>query len=544
MNNNPLRKKLSSVLPVLNRVDYPATSQVRAARPLVLLHGWGGDSSTFTGLIKALTKKRPIITLDLPGFGGSEQWLDFESSEQSVETLLAAIAQQLPEQFDLLGWSLGGMLAVQFCHQYHTRVRHLITLASNAVFAEVDDWPAAMPKQTYEEFCGYFSAQPMACLKQFCGLQAQGDSDRGRLFKTLRGQLPQRTNSNWLAALKLLGLLDNRDALRQIDIPVLHLLGAQDQLVPCSAATMLSQLNKAHHVEVLPEVAHPLHLSAVRQVTAYVEQFLDQEGYQLAKRKVADSFSKAAKSYDSVAHLQRYVGDKLLARCAEILPLCGKIDRVIDVGCGTGYLISHLKTILPAAEIVAMDIASGMLAFARSQQPDIASWLCADAELLPLSDNSADLLISNLAYQWCQHPLRWGAELKRTLRADGVALLSTLGPDTLFELRAAWSEVDGYVHVNEFMPLDDLIQALQQCGLTCDVVVERECLRYSQLNHLMRELKELGAHNINAGQNAALTGRQRIKQLNQAYEQFRNHDGLLPATYDVAYLLIRKGSSL
>jgi len=540
MNSGALKNPAAS-MPLLNRVDYGVE---HGGLSLVLLHGWGGDSSTFSGLIERLSQHRHIITIDLPGFGGSEAWADFTSSDECRFQLLDAISQQLPERFNLLGWSLGGMLAVQMAHQLPNRVAHLITLASNAVFTESGEWPAAMPHHRYEEFCAYFDSAALPCLTQFCALQAQGDKDQRNLLKALRQRLPKEmtadAQANWAAVLRLLGALDNRETLRHLELPVMHLLGAQDQLVPEAAATMLTQLNPTHHIEVLPGTAHPIHLAAEVEVCAYIEQFLDKEGYQLAKRKVAESFSKAAKTYDGVAHLQRTVGDKLLARLSSQKLLGGEVQRVLDVGCGTGYLISHLTRLLPDSHIIGFDIASGMLDFARGQQADISAWLCGDAELLPMANASVDLVVSNLAYQWCQHPLRWGAELHRVLSDNGMVLLSTLGPETLRELRAAWSSVDGYIHVNEFLPMAALNCSLQQCGLHCDLVVENETLTYSTINELMRELKELGAHNVNAGQSNSLTGRQRIKQLKQAYEQFRNSDGLLPATYEVAYLVIRK----
>src|SRR5690606_13347117 len=107
---------------------------------------------------------------------------------------------------------------------------------------------------------------------------------------------------------------------------------------------------------------------------------------------------------------------------------------------------------LPSAEILGLDLAEGMLRFARLERPGRSHWLCGDAEALPLASASVDLVYSNLSIQWCENLPLLLAELRRVLRAGGKLVLTTMGPRTLRELKSAWQEVDGYVHVNRFQP--------------------------------------------------------------------------------------------
>ena len=182
--------------------------------PLVLLHGWGADSSVFAEFAQSLSRIRPIILVDLPGFGGSDSWSDI-----SLEELLDVLANQLPDQFHLLGWSLGGMLATTFCQRFPQRVGKLITLASNACFVASDHWPKAMAANTFQQFCQFFAQSPLSCLKQFVGLESQGDRQQRQLLKTLRPFTQVDTNQNWQQALALLGELDNRHTLANLDTP-------------------------------------------------------------------------------------------------------------------------------------------------------------------------------------------------------------------------------------------------------------------------------------------------------------------------------------
>jgi malonyl-CoA O-methyltransferase len=121
------------------------------------------------------------------------------------------------------------------------------------------------------------------------------------------------------------------------------------------------------------------------------------------------------------------------------------------------------------------------------------------------------------------------------LKPGGLFAFSTLGPDTLKELRSAWAAADGDNHVNQFIDMHDVGDALVRAGLTEPVLdVDRMQLTYPDALALMRDLKAIGAHNVTAGRPRALVGRARLQRMQNAYEAFRR-DGRLPATYEVVY---------
>ena len=253
------------------------------------------------------------------------------------------------------------------------------------------------------------------------------------------------------------------------------------------------------------------------------------------KRAVAASFSRAASTYDQVAELQRQVGSNLLARLPESL----QPRALVDLGCGTGYFTRALNARFGRA-VLGLDIAEGMLRYARAQGPEQAAWITADAEALPLRGRSQDLVFSSLALQWCPDLGRALADARRVLLPGGVMAFNTLVEGTLGELRDAWEQVDGYVHVNRFMPLAQLQSLLSEAGFArwhCEV--EPHVLHYPQLSALTHELKALGAHNLNAGRPGGLTGRARLRALTAAYETHRQSAGL-PATYQVAQIILHK----
>lgn len=253
------------------------------------------------------------------------------------------------------------------------------------------------------------------------------------------------------------------------------------------------------------------------------------------KRLVAESFSRAATTYDQAAELQRRVGGNLQAR----LPAGFAPMDIVDLGCGTGYfsraLAAHYEQ-----PVLGLDLAEGMLRHARQHSPGQAGWVAADAESLPLRSASQDLIFSSLALQWCPQLQLALAEAWRVLRPGGCLAFNTLLEGSLYELREAWRAVDEHIHVNRFKPLNELQDLLGAAGFAdwqCDI--EQHVLYYPKLTELTRELKALGAYNLNPGRPGGLGGAKRLRTLTAAYDRFRSEQGV-PASWQVAQVLMFK----
>tara|TARA_R110000822_G_scaffold226254_3_gene358864 strand:- start:6778 stop:8415 length:1638 start_codon:yes stop_codon:yes gene_type:complete len=534
------------ILPTqLTVYDYPCCGHPIQPEPLVLLHGWGSDSRIWQTVRPELTRHLHVLEIDLPGFGQS-----LALEQDGLDDYLEAINAVLPPRCTLLGWSLGGMLATRLVSRYPERFNSLITIASNGCFVQQTDWLCAMPAQTFSEFFTLFQQQPTLCLKRFHGLQCRGDKFERQLLKTLRETFDSFSdaagNNSWQRGLALLSEMDNREHLQSLKVRGLHIYGDADQLVPVSVAREVESLSRGQQVEVLENTAHVPQLSCPEQLVSRICHFLQEGRYHLDKQRVADSFSRAASSYDSVARLQRKVGQTLLdfmpAQLTSDQFKLGqrKPTQVVDLGCGTGYFTELLANKYPSAELAGIDLAQGMLDFARTEHTVAAAWLRGDAENLPLADNSVDLIFSNLAFQWCEQLPVLASEIARVLKPGGVLAFTSLGHKTLFELRDSWAEVDDYVHVNHFLNTVDWRDVFIEVGMDFQHFEASSCVfAYRDLRHLTGELKGLGAHNVNMGQNRGLTGREHIRKLVSAYEQFRNPQGELPATWEVIYGVAR-----
>lgn len=249
----------------------------------------------------------------------------------------------------------------------------------------------------------------------------------------------------------------------------------------------------------------------------------------LDKANIKQSFAAASVTYDNVAALQRTVGKALLGTI-DIESLTGIL---LDLGCGTGFLTAEL--LIHTQPVIALDIALPMLQVTRTKLADTpnVSYVCADAEQLPLAGQLVDSVFSNLALQWCVNLEAVFADIKRVLKPGGQLVFSIFGPQTLQELKAAWAEVDDYNHVNDFYSEQQLRCFLHLSGYT-EITVETKLYisSYDSVLALMQELKHIGAHNMIAGRNKSITTKTQMQRMITAYEQHRTGD-LIPATFEV-----------
>ena len=269
--------------------------------------------------------------------------------------------------------------------------------------------------------------------------------------------------------------------------------------------------------------------------------------FQLERRRIGRRFSDASATYDSAARLQAVVRNELLERLPnfKVAP-----RRVLDLGAGTGHATLELKRRYRDALVIGVDLAPGMLQEAGQRLGWRERWLggrragrrglrvdrvAGDAYRLPLADHSIDLVFSSLMLQWCDDLGAALAEIHRVLQPGGLLLFSSFGPATLQELRAAWAAVDDAPHVNRFLDMHDVGNALMQAGLEQPVLdTDTHELQYNTPLELMRDLQRIGANNVAAGRRRGLTGRRALAAMTARYETFRR-DGALPATYEVVY---------
>ncbi len=530
--------------------------EIRGTGPdLVLLHGWALHGGMWGPWIDELARRARLHFIDLPGHGRS-RW---PAGTSTLRDLAHAVSPHVPSGAAVLGWSLGGMVALELARSRPGDLAALVLIATTPCFLARDDWPAGMNIGVLDGFAAGLAGDYRRTLSNFLALQSWGDENATQALRSLRANLDAHGEPDPQALTAGLGILrtaDLRDALASITVPSLVIAGEHDRITPVAAGRELaSRLPSARFVEV-PKAGHAPFLTHPETVRRVVESFLaflapspahsrttataaaavnSDGGFALDVRRIRESFSQAAETYDAAAVLQSTVRDELLHRL-DVLRM--EPEVVVDLGAGTGQASIALKRRYPGSRVVALDIAHGMLLQARKRQTLLRRFdrVVADAAALPLGNASVDMLFSSLMLQWCNDPDQVLRECRRVLRPGGVLHFTTLGPDTLVELRKSWQAADpGHAHVNRFIDMHDLGDALVRAGFAEPVLdVERYTLTYDDARGLMRDLKAIGAHNATAGRARALTGKSTLARMLAAYEGFRR-EGKLPATYEVVF---------
>ena len=258
------------------------------------------------------------------------------------------------------------------------------------------------------------------------------------------------------------------------------------------------------------------------------------------RRRLARRFSAVAAHYGDADFFAREVDRRMQERLdyVRLAP-----SRVVDLGCSQGASFEGLASRFPQAELIGVDLLPAMLQQRRPQRAAWQRWLgigradplriAADACCLPLSAQSAGLVWSNLLLHWLDDPRPALAEAHRILEVDGLLMFSTLGPDTLKELRSVFS--DGYAHTQRFTDMHDLGDMLVESGFA-DPVMDMEVLTlaYDDLGKMLGELRAAGSVCAMKDARRGLLGRTAWTKVQAAYEAMRR-EGKLPATFEIVY---------
>lgn len=256
--------------------------------------------------------------------------------------------------------------------------------------------------------------------------------------------------------------------------------------------------------------------------------------YHLDPRAVRRAFDRASTTYSKAAGVQAELRQRLLERLdlVTIQPA-----RVLDLGAASGQSSRALKRRYPKAQVIAADLSERMLREARTEQQLLRRFarVAMDANALALKDASVDLAFSNLMLAWCNDPDQVFRETARVLRPEGLFMFTSLGPDTLREVRESFRSVDSRTHVHRFIDMHDVGDALMRTGFAEPVMdTERLTITYRSADALFRELKSTGATNSAHGRSHSLQGRATLRSVCEQLESQSTAPGIA-VTVEVVY---------
>jgi pimeloyl-[acyl-carrier protein] methyl ester esterase len=250
-------------------------SEVRGAGlELVMLHGWGMNSSVWADFAHQLADDYRVTLIDLPGHGHSPY-----HGQQSLDGWAEACLAVAPARAVWLGWSLGSMVALQAAHLAPERVAGVMVVAGMPRFVQGEDWPHAMAPRTLDLFIQALGDDHGKTLERFLALQMLGSDLAQETLRRLKARLRERPDPHPDAletGLDLLKSADLRSALDELSCPTAWLYGDCDTLAPAKASDLLPAWLPSVSIEVIPGAAHTPFLSHPTETRRVVTRFLEQ----------------------------------------------------------------------------------------------------------------------------------------------------------------------------------------------------------------------------------------------------------------------------
>lgn len=231
-----------------------AEQPINAKPTLVLLHGWGLNQGVWAEVLPNLAADFNVLTPDLPGFGQSNVF----PHGYELAAVVAQLAEQVPDQSYVYGWSLGGLLAIALAAAYPDKVKQLGLIAATPKFLAADSWPG-MRSEVMQQFSAALCQNLPQTIQRFLAIQAMGSEHAKQDVQKLRHSIaayPAPQPQAVELALNLLAITDLRQIFRRLSQPVVGCFGRLDSLVPVAVAALLQQLQPQAHFNILPKASH------------------------------------------------------------------------------------------------------------------------------------------------------------------------------------------------------------------------------------------------------------------------------------------------
>jgi pimeloyl-[acyl-carrier protein] methyl ester esterase len=245
---------------------------VRKVRDVVLLHGWGSSARVWDDLAGRLAPRLRVHVPDLPGYGAAPA-----CAPNALEAMADSMARRAPRRCHVVGWSLGGEVALTWALRVPRQVQSLALIGATPCFASRPGWPCATTPAVLLEFGKLLAADRAGTLGRFIGVQSRGDARKRRVADALQQSSADGAADGVLkAGLRVLLNADLRRDLRRVRQPALVLHGARDRIVPPAAGRRLAAALPDARFRLLRSCAHAPFLSQPARVARALREFFDE----------------------------------------------------------------------------------------------------------------------------------------------------------------------------------------------------------------------------------------------------------------------------
>lgn len=241
-----------------------------SAKKVYLIHGWAANRHVFDDFIPRLPHDWEVHALNLPGHGDAPFSDDFD---------IAAIADHYAAQIDtpahILGWSLGGLVALYLAARHPDKVKSLCLTASFAKFTAEADYPEGLSHPALAKMVGAFQQDYAKHIKQFLQLQLLNTQHADTvLHKVLPDLIRHGAPRALQAALDAVNRADARPFLAHIQQPVLLVYGRKDAITPPRMGEYLHRHLPDSRLHLIEKAAHAPFLSHADEFADVYQRFI------------------------------------------------------------------------------------------------------------------------------------------------------------------------------------------------------------------------------------------------------------------------------
>lgn len=230
-----------------------------AGPDLVLLHGWAMHSDIWDGVRDQLAGHFRLHLVDLPGHGGSAS-----CETATLQCMVEKVAEVLPDNCTICGWSLGGQVSIELALQLPLRVKKLILVSTTPCFINHRDWQWGMDEEMLQLFIKNLKRDYVTTLDRFLSLQVKGSIDTTVVLAKLKASFShdrELNETSLQAGLQILLTTDLRNKIEEISQPVVLIHGENDIITHPSAARWMHQKLPSSELLMLSNCGHAPFLS-------------------------------------------------------------------------------------------------------------------------------------------------------------------------------------------------------------------------------------------------------------------------------------------
>lgn len=510
---------------------------------ILLIHGWAMSSTVWETIKNYIEQDFDVYALDLPGHGVNSE-IEVDSINELLCLFDSSILPDLPQNFSVIGWSLGGVVATYLAEKHQSRVNALITVATTPKYISDEKWKYGFNEKALDLFIRYILVDSKKVLRQFMLMQLTNapnvKKEKQWLNEIIEGNSYGTTALG--KQLKWFKVIDIFPIWKALDLPVANCFGSNDPLIPVETANELIEQFPEHKVFVFESSAHAPFYSEAKSFANKVKTFLlssynHNSCQPLIKRHVKMSFERSAENYDELANFQKHENISLIEFAREVNVLQQEVLECLDLGAGTGFFRQYIQQNKIPVTVYELDISMAMLKQSQ-MKADNSLQLCADIEALPIANNRFDMVFSSLVLQWITDFDAVLQQLSDVIKPSGFIVTNILVDGSLQELKDSSKELGDENHVNVFLNESEVLEKFKKYNFSVKRHQTRNVVeKFSSVDQMLKSIRGIGAGNHLKRSNKLLS-RKKYNNFIHCLNEMRLDSGEIPLTYRVMSLVV------